>query len=261
MRSTSSALREVSQPSAVQRVGTVILGPFPRAHTSPAIHVPGLDRETWHGQGKQAYRAGLASTHQHKAHALDFVRKNYREAGYHEPESLAPTSSESVTAIAQRGNSVIGTISLWRDGDVGLQADEIFAPELNRLRQRGAILGEFGRLAFDKQTPFLPLLTALVGKIAHAGCLHWHLTDFLIECNPRHVGFYTRLLGFTVMGDTRNCSQVGAPAVLLHLEAQRLGALASQADIAPVARRLRSNVYSFDSSRKIHNSDRQLALA
>ncbi|MBS0475395.1 MAG: hypothetical protein JSR28_09630, partial [Proteobacteria bacterium] len=45
---------------------------------------------------------------------------------------------------------------------------------------------------------------------------------FIVECNPRHVGFYTRMLGFSAIGEKRDCSQVGAPAVLLHVAAGHL---------------------------------------
>ena len=48
------------------------------------------------------------------------------------------------------------------------------------------------------------------------------VTDVFIEVNPRHVAFYSRALGFVVLGDERICARVGAPSVLLHLDVEIL---------------------------------------
>lgn len=194
-----------------------------------------LDRlalETWHGDGASAYRAGLASSEGQLVEALDFVRSNYSQAGYITPDSLAPTATESVTAVAKRHSKVIGTMSLWRDGAAGLQADEIYHKELNRLRGPHTRVGEVGRLAMDSRTPPVLLLSSLVGKIADAGYLRWNITDYVVECNPRHVGFYTKMMGFSVLGGTRECNQVGAPAVLLHVKATQLLHLGNRFGVA-----------------------------
>jgi hypothetical protein len=42
--------------------------------------------------------------------------------------------------------------------------------------------------------------------------------DIVIEVNPRHVRYYQRALGFTVMGPERLNRRVDAPAVLLRLD-------------------------------------------
>lgn len=181
-----------------------------------------LENEGWYGKGAMRFRAGLLVTDRQRDEALDFVCQNYREAGYSTPDSLAPADVEFVTGAAKRHHRMIGTLSLWRDGAAGLQADEIYAEELNRLRCRGERLGELGRLAMDSRTPALTLLLSMVGKVVAAGCERWHLTHLVIECNPRHVGFYTRALGFSVIGGKRECSLVGAPAVLLHVSAGHL---------------------------------------
>ena len=180
------------------------------------------ERESEHGEGNLAFRAGLATSQTQLGEALDFVRHNYRQVGYLMPDSLAPTASESITALAKRHAKIIGTISLWRDGPAGLQADEIYGDELGRMRARGARLGELGRLAMDSRTPPVTLLLSLFDKVAKAGHAQWHITDFVVECNPRHSGFYRRMFGFTAIGGNRDCNQVGAPAVLLHAAAHHL---------------------------------------
>ena len=40
-------------------------------------------------------------------------------------------------------------------------------------------------------------------------------THMLAEVNPRHVAFYSRMLGFQAAGQERHCERVDAPAVLL----------------------------------------------
>ena len=41
--------------------------------------------------------------------------------------------------------------------------------------------------------------------------------NFVIEVNPRHAVFYKRMLGFTKLGEERQCPRVNAPAILLRL--------------------------------------------
>lgn len=192
-------------------------------HPAGAEH--GQDRmqdEDWHGKGAMRFRAGLLVTDGQYAEALEFVRHNYRMAGYSSPDSLAPAGVDALTGVARRHQKIIGTLSVWRDGAAGLQADEIYAEELDRLRARGERIGELGRLAMDSKTPALTLLLSLVGKVVGGACERWHLTHLVIECNPRHVGFYTRALGFSVIGGKRECALVSAPAVLLHVSAGHL---------------------------------------
>jgi hypothetical protein len=43
-------------------------------------------------------------------------------------------------------------------------------------------------------------------------------TDILIEVNPRHAGFYEKILGFAVVGAERICPRVNAPALLMRLD-------------------------------------------
>lgn len=193
------------------------------AHPSSEEHgQERMEGEAWYGKGAMRFRAGLLFTDSQHAEALEFVRHNYRTAGYSCPDSLAPSGVDSLTGVAKRHQKIIGTLSVWRDGPAGLQADEIYAEELSRLRARGERIGEIGRLAMDSKTPALTLLLSLVGKVVGAARERWHLTHLVIECNPRHVGFYTRALGFSVIGGKRECALVSAPAVLLHVSAGHL---------------------------------------
>ena len=49
-----------------------------------------------------------------------------------------------------------------------------------------------------------------------------NISDVFIEVNPRHVSFYTRVLGFVVAAGEKVCERVCAPSVLLRLELDAL---------------------------------------
>ena len=55
-----------------------------------------------------------------------------------------------------------------------------------------------------------------IGRLVHGA------TDALIEVNPRHAGFYSRVFGFVRLGDEWICARVNAPAVLMHLDVSKL---------------------------------------
>ncbi|MDT1878775.1 N-acetyltransferase, partial [Acinetobacter baumannii] len=54
-----------------------------------------------------------------------------------------------IVLTATDKGDVVGTLSLGMDSEVGLMADEIFKSELDGLREQGAKLSEFTKLAFD----------------------------------------------------------------------------------------------------------------
>jgi hypothetical protein len=61
----------------------------------------------------------------------------------------------------------------------------------------------------------------LLGLLFHVAYLYarriHEATHLLAEVNPRHAGFYLRMLGFRVAGPQRVCRRVDAPAVLVAL--------------------------------------------
>jgi hypothetical protein len=72
------------------------------------------------------------------------------------------------------------------------------------------------KLAIDKVSK--RVFAALIHiSYIYAHNIHGY-TDYVIEVNPRHVMFYKRMLGFRDFGGKRECTRVGAPAVLLRLE-------------------------------------------
>jgi hypothetical protein len=82
----------------------------------------------------------------------------------------------------------------------------------------GRKLCEVSRLAVDPQYGSKEVLASLF----HLAYIYLRIihkaTDVLVEVNPRHAGFYRRMLGFCQVGEVHTCPRVNAPAVLLHLE-------------------------------------------
>ncbi len=122
-----------------------------------------------------------------------------------------------VTLVAALLNQVIGTLTLCFDSQIGLPADEIFKDKLDTLRNNDCRLAEPSRFAVDHTINSRRVLAALF----HIAYIHakgiFGLTDFIIEVNPRHVGFYQKMLGFVLFCEERICPRVNAPAVLLRL--------------------------------------------
>ncbi|QID19856.1 N-acetyltransferase [Nitrogeniibacter mangrovi] len=134
----------------------------------------------------------------------------------HAPSRLDDRPNQ-LTLIASRGTTMFGTLTLSLDSPEGLCADELYADEIAAARQRGARVCELTRLAIDPAFNSKEVLGSIFHLAYIFGRLVHGMSDLFIEVNPRHVGFYTRMLGFRVAGEERICPRVEAPAVLLHL--------------------------------------------
>lgn len=209
--------------------------PSPRRPTAISRALGSLEEEerdqdsTWAFADSRGndYRISVAVETETRLRALRLVHQLYRESGYvgedDGPESLSLDGQyqDTFTLLAEgdRGGEA-GTISLVFDSESRLPADDLYGPELDPLREQGRRLAEVTRFAIDKQhSRCRPLLVNLFDFTLIYARRSRHFTDFVIEVNPRHVGFYRRLLNFEVIGDERPCPRVqGAPSVLMRLD-------------------------------------------
>ena len=179
---------------------------------------PGLD----HPLDIQVFHIRLANSAGRREAASLLIRKMYGWRGY-AFEANALHDSNKITLYAETGGTLVGTMSLCLDSRFGLPADDNFRDKLDGLRAQGARLCEPSRLAIDKG-----VTKRVFASLIHISYLYAHkllgYTDYVIEVNPRHVMFYKRMLGFVDFGGERECSRVGAPAVLLHLPLAAMGA-------------------------------------
>jgi hypothetical protein len=162
--------------------------------------------------GEAALHISVArSVHQFAA-ARDLVRQRYAWRGYDVSEREADTSRE-ITFLVSSRTSALGTLTLGLDGPLGLRA-------------------EGTRLAIAEGADTKKVLASLF-SLAHAvGRTSHDVSHVFIEVNPRHVPFYTRVLGFIVEASGKVCERVHAPSTLLQVEIEALEKRLGLVDIA-----------------------------
>ncbi|QBI05335.1 N-acetyltransferase [Pseudoduganella albidiflava] len=123
-----------------------------------------------------------------------------------------------ITLTSTDQGEVVGTITIGLDSESGILADELFKPEIDAYRARGARVCEFTKLAFDANGGSRQSMAALWHlAFLHAHDLH-HCTHLFIEVNPRHHRFYQKMMGFQLLSEPRMNPRVNAPAYLLCLD-------------------------------------------
>lgn len=95
------------------------------------------------------------------------------------------------------GPEVGYTMTLFRDGPVGLALDSVYPDPMGELRRNGGRLLEVGMLA-DRRRCAARGVAALFSMMRWAVhyALHLGLTDIVIGVHPRHAQFYMRCYGF-----------------------------------------------------------------
>lgn len=176
-------------------------------------HDPAQDHEI----DRQVFNLRMANSRGEREAASLLLKKMYGWRGY-EVDGTTAHALNRITLYAETGGETVGTMSLCLDdAEMGLPADENFKSELDGLRAQGRRLCEPSRLAIDKGASRRVFAGLIHISYIYAHNIHGQ-TDYVIEVNPRHVMFYRRMLGFSDYGPERNCSRVGAPAVLLRLD-------------------------------------------
>jgi hypothetical protein len=162
------------------------------------------------------FKIRLANSHSRQSEASYLIQRRYAWRGYTVSDSTAATPSR-ITIAAHADDSTAGTVTVGFDAPGGLFVDGLYGEEANSLRNKGARLAEFTRLAIDNNLNSKLLLAALFHiAFIYARRIH-RCTDLLIEVNPRHETFYKRMLGFESTGPVREDPRIGAPAMLLRL--------------------------------------------
>jgi hypothetical protein len=196
---------------------------------APALRGPDIGErradagsETW--RSGQVFHVRLATSAGPRAAASLLLRKMYAWRGYaFDVGDGHDHDANQLTLYAETGGILVGTMSLCLDRGGKLPADASFGDRLDELRRAGRRLAEPARLAIDKG-----MSKRVFAALIHISYIYAHrlegFTDYVIEVNPRHVAFYKRMLGFADFGGERACARVGAPAVLLRLQLDDMGA-------------------------------------
>jgi hypothetical protein len=172
-------------------------------------------------------RLAVAQSREQMASARELVDRRYAWRGYQSPggsdrKASRDRSAQEVTFIVEDRKTIVGTVTLGLDGPHGLLAELTHDGVIARLRDSGRRVCELTRLAIAESADSKAVLASLLGLAHYVGRSMHDATDVFIEVNPRHVGFYSRVLGFVVAAGEKVCERVLAPSVLLRLELDRL---------------------------------------
>ena len=163
------------------------------------------------------FKIRFADSDGRRRSASFLVQRRYAWRGY-QVDAPADMEQGRITLSAYDGDNVVATISVGHDSASELFVNALFGHEVNALRVRGGKICEFTKLAIEEAIKSKAVIAALF-HIAYIQARRVSAcTDLVVEVNPRHVRFYQRMLGFTVLGATRIDPRVDAPATLLHLD-------------------------------------------
>lgn len=168
------------------------------------------------------YRA--AATIEDWVMGLRLVYQTYRRAGLIPPNRyqllatpyhLLPTTDLFVAADSTR---LLLTMTLVRDGLLGLPADTIFREMVAKHRTQQGILGELTCLGMETDLKdlrhFIQLLRLVVQYVRRTE----RVTELFMSVHPRQVPFYQRVLGFQPLAEVPQQPAAKTPLVLLLLD-------------------------------------------
>lgn len=170
---------------------------------------------------RKFFKIRLADTENHRNSASMLIKKMYSWRGYGSSATAENERPNRITLVASNKDTAIGTITSAFDSEIGLLADELYKQEVDQARMQNRAVCEFIKLAVDRGASSKMVLASLFHiSYIYARILN-RADDLFIEVNPRHAGFYERMLGFERAGAEKMCIRVNAPAVLLRLDFAR----------------------------------------
>ena len=231
-------------PAPDELGGRTIVGvPYdaPRALTSLVVDQPEAESPPELALNQTLFKVRLADNDGRRNTASMLVNKMYAWRGY-KIAWHAKQQPNRITLVASHGTAPMATISIGFDSENGLLVDALYKEEIDALREAGAQVCEFTKLAVDGAIRSKRVLATLF----HIAYIYSHkmngYSDLFIEVNPRHVRFYEQMLGFRQFGPERMNPRVNAPAVLLRLEfshlAQQLARFGGRPELARVEKSL-----------------------
>ena len=172
----------------------------------------------------------IARTEHDLVRAFELVHYSYCTAGLaaDSPSGLRLTpyhlSGHSDVLIAEIGDEVVSTISLFGDCDLGLPMESMYGNEIAQLREQGFSLGEIGSFADRRNgvSRFLAVFIEFNRWLAQVA--HERRIDTLVAAvHPKHARLYQRAFGFQQIGGQTDCPYVNDnPAVAIYLHLDRL---------------------------------------
>ena len=199
------------------------------------------------------FRLYLVTTPEQRLICWRLVHEECRAKGYARDDETGLRYSEhdalpgTGTFLIRKGETPIGTISVFPDSPLGLPADELYREEIAGLRAQGRTVAEIGRLAVAAHYAGDRKMVLNMIDVSHIYARSvLKADDVVITVNPAHRVFYERRMLFDALGGEKRFDSVcGALAVLLRMD------LARQREMIRLARgeepdptgRLRRTVY------------------
>ena len=174
-------------------------------------------------------QVGIASSRLELFSAFELVYHAYLRTGLVEenPYQMRVTGYQTLRTtdvlIAKETDRIACTVSVVRDGALGLPMAALYQEQVDERREMGISLAEVSCLAHDSERdgsfPMVVKLMSLVAQLAKAR----DVDQLLIAVHPRHSRFYSRFLGFEVIGAEKSYDVVkDNPAVAMMLDLNRL---------------------------------------
>ncbi|WP_321364903.1 hypothetical protein [uncultured Celeribacter sp.] len=166
----------------------------------------------------------IASSQEELESALTLLQRSYVERGIAGSKSfrmkirnILPTTT---TFIALRGDTVVGTVSLIEDCELGLPIEQVHASDVARVRNRHRKLAEVGALALEKSER-RSAISIMLFNMLYRWARNWrHVDDLLIGIHPSARHFYAAVLQFNQIGSSRSYEALnGAASVPMVLDA------------------------------------------
>lgn len=168
---------------------------------------------------ERPFKVRIAKKDSHRGAASLLISKMYSWRGYESTPLRAHPNR--LTLVASGTKQHVGTLSIGFDSPIGLLVDDLYKPEVDALRSRGARLCEAIKLAVDRKARSKRVLASLFHIAVVYAYRVRQATDMVIEVNPRHVKYYENMFGFAQLGSERMNHRVDAPAVLLGVSLER----------------------------------------
>lgn len=211
---------------------TIVAAPVPRTRTDRGF--PPTDRtpRTLTGEAEHEPHTvfKIASRREELYAAFRLVYEAYLRSGLTPPNpygirvtpyQLLPTTE---IFVAKSRSEVICTMSLVRDGQLGLPMEAIYDEEVAWRRMQGRCLAEVSCLA-DKPGALdqsFPVVIELMGLMAQCAKRRG-VDELLIAVHPRHARFYGRFAAFQPIGEEKTYGTVcDNPAVAMAVDLNRV---------------------------------------
>ncbi|MCC9601433.1 long-chain N-acyl amino acid synthase [Stieleria sp. JC731] len=121
--------------------------------------------------------------------------------------------------ITKLENTVVSTVSLIGDGELGLPLESIYRDNVRIIRRRGLRMAEIGSLADRRESPVRFIETfAGMGRLLAQVAMARGFDGLVAATHPKHARLYSRILPFEQIGCEVACPYAnGNPAVMLAL--------------------------------------------